>query len=234
VFGLSAADSLKWANEVRILAMIGSAVFAVLALGAGWAQIRLQSTVGREKDAALDRYKADAAERTAVIERDTAEALREQEKLRNENLQLEKAIQQEQIKLNELRARVGPRTLTPLEAKKLSDGLTSALVPIVALVEAAHGSEEEAYGHQIAIALSGTCKVLWAPNSGMMIVGIRQHGVFCNGTAELLPLAKAAFRAANIDATFGTDPLPADRFDPNRHREQHNLWVNVMSKAPHV
>lgn len=90
MFGLSPSDALRWVNEIRIWAMVGSAVCAVLAMGAGWAQIRLQSTVGKIKDGALERYKADAAERTQELKNSNTKLQLELERERLERLRIER------------------------------------------------------------------------------------------------------------------------------------------------
>ncbi|MBZ9650013.1 hypothetical protein K9B33_20985 [Sphingobium sp. 3R8] len=115
MFGLSPSDALRWVNEIRIWAMVGSAVCAVLAMGAGWAQIRLQSTVGKIKDDALDRYKADAAERTQELKTNNTKLQLELERERLERLRIEREMkprrlsQAQAAELIALLHKIGPR-----------------------------------------------------------------------------------------------------------------------------
>lgn len=97
MFGLSASDALRIVNEIRIWAMIGSAIAAVFAMGAGWAQVRLQATVGKEKDAALERYKAVAETRTLELRNDAKKLEIQLEKERAERLRLEKKMQPREL-----------------------------------------------------------------------------------------------------------------------------------------
>lgn len=241
MFGLTAGEHLKWVNEARIWAAVGSAIFAVLAMGAGWAQIRLQTVVGREKDDALATYKADAAERVAKLEHETADAKREQERLKKENLELQRTIQIEQEKLLRLESRVGPRHLSAEDASKILTEMKKAQTDISAIVSITQGKEARIYGVQIAEAMAPACKKIvidW--DSPSVILGTRTFGIYCNATAEFMPIVQAAFKNTDVDIEFsqnfakasveGVSGLGGGNFVDRGF----NVWIDVKQKAPHA
>jgi hypothetical protein len=151
MFGFVPEQELYWVNEVRLWSMALAAVAAIVTLGAGYAQIRLQTIVAEEKatlaaalqrssDERISATQAEAAkanERTAELEKQTIEARRELEKERAERLRLE--------------SRFGPRSLKAEQVAQIVRDLSPHKMPIA--VSASSEEETRRYATEIVRAL---------------------------------------------------------------------------------
>lgn len=123
IFDLPKATLLAWSNEARIWAGAIAAVAAVVAGIAGYAQIRLQAAVGREKDRAFDAYKSEAAENIALAQERSEVARQATEEIKASNLKLSIELERERSERLKIEDRLRPRALNVAQMETLKDRL---------------------------------------------------------------------------------------------------------------
>lgn len=129
MFGFAPEVELYWVNEVRIYAMAAAACAALVTLGAGYAQVRLQSDVSARKEATAKAVQQASDERIARAQADGAQANERAEKLALEAAQ----ARAEQERLKQL---VTWRTISDEQIEKaaavLSPKRQTVLISVVA------------------------------------------------------------------------------------------------------
>lgn len=235
IFGLSDAQWLDIANQVRLWAAAIAGVAAVAAFISSWAQLNLQKAVGREKDSVLEQYKANASVRTASLERMTVDARLEQARLENDNLRLQHEIENERAARLKIEHAIGPRTLSQRSVDALRAKLATSPTPIIISLQIDPNGEAAEFGNQLGEALvpavhrvdalSVNNAMPSASNSGITVVGFAD---------EVTNVMQAAFRDAAIEAAFVTRPPKPDWALAGPEEDDVNVIVFVLPKPAHA
>ncbi|MGL4264862.1 MAG: hypothetical protein ACRCV5_05075 [Afipia sp.] len=168
MFGLTTEAQLAWANEIRIWAMVAAALGAVVTLGAGYAQIRLQSVVSAKKDEALRQFQQEATERTARLTADAEASRLEQDKIRKENLGLSIELEKAKAAHLALEGKIASRHLTKEQIAAITKALRDSDNPGPITVTTLGDKEAGDYGAEIVGAIRDSGKMLTINTVGVM------------------------------------------------------------------
>lgn len=123
MLGLTASQIVYWSNEVRIWGAVATVFLGIITCIAQYTQIRYSSIASKQKDEEFEHYKIDAQKEVANANKLASEARRDQEILRNENLKLQSAIDEQRAQQQRLHGAVASRQISEVQQARLFNSL---------------------------------------------------------------------------------------------------------------